>query len=353
MTRIVMDPGCGWDCRVLPQPTIEDLYKSIKWAKKRNTRVLHLAGHCTKELGFEWNATDEATESKTFDVELVSAFIGTAAGQHGPIECVVLNACCSENMGRMLLRHGVPNVVCWRTPVHDETAREMCGHFFSALGNDKKRKRDYYGAFAAAMKEMRPLSHTHGAKDLPHTVGVSASVGARGGQRGIVNPWEEEDVVLFLSNDGESEPIYLWRKRPVASAPLPATSEVEETVDAGLKEVFEQHGLGAVCIDVCRELGVTCLSDLEKHVTAQDVDDLPKYVKDTLKPAQKSKLKALIGRQLPAVGGRALLPRLSPARLVTCSTRGAERWTNLCLPKFAAFDKHSKDSLDVHGEAGL
>jgi hypothetical protein len=52
---------------------------------------------------------------------------------------------------------------------------------------------------------------------------------------------------------------------------------------------------------MCRELGVTCLDDLEKHVTAQDVDDLPKYVK----PVQKSKLKALIGGQLPAAGGRA------------------------------------------------
>jgi hypothetical protein len=62
-------------------------------------------------------------------------------------------------------------------------------------------------------------------------------------------------------------------------------------VDAELKEVFEQHGLGTVCIDVCRELGVTCLYDLDNHVTAQDVDDLPKSVKDTLKPEQKSKLK--------------------------------------------------------------
>ncbi len=72
-----------------------------------------------------------------------------------------------------------------------------------------------------------------------------------------------------------------------------------QTVDAGLKQVFEQCGLGAVCLDVCRELGVTCLYDLENHVTEQNVDDLPKYVK----PAQRSKLKALIGGQLPAAGG--------------------------------------------------
>ncbi len=72
-----------------------------------------------------------------------------------------------------------------------------------------------------------------------------------------------------------------------------------QTVDAGLQQVFEQCGLGAVCLDVCRELGVTCLYDLENHVTEQNVDDLPKYVK----PAQKSKLKTLIAGQLPAAGG--------------------------------------------------
>jgi hypothetical protein len=204
---------------VYPQPTIEDLYKSIELARQRNMRVLHLAGHARKECGFIWNANDEATASKTFDVEAISLAIGAVAGQQGPLECVVLNACCTVKMGRLLRQRGVPNVVCWQTPVHDETAREMCLHFFSALGNDKKRKRDYYGAFAAAMKEMRLLSQTHGAKDLPHTVGASASVGACGGQLGIVMPWEEVDVVLFLSNDCDSlsndcdsGPIYLWRK---------------------------------------------------------------------------------------------------------------------------------------------
>ena len=66
----------------------------------------------------------------------------------------------------------------------------------------------------------------------------------------MLQPWHMEDVVLFLSDDGDSEPIYLWRKRP-------------ESADAALKQVFEQHGLGALCIDVCRELGVTGLYDLE------------------------------------------------------------------------------------------
>ncbi len=138
----------------------------------------------------------------------------------------------------------MPNVLCWQTPVRDETARELCERFFRPLVEKKQAgKRDYKAAFAAAMNEMRPLSHTHGEKE-------PQSVGARGGQRGMLQPWHMEDVVLFLSDDGDSEPIYLWRKRP-------------ESADAALKQVFEQHGLGALCIDVCRELGVTGLYDLE------------------------------------------------------------------------------------------
>jgi hypothetical protein len=41
-----------------------------------------------------------------------------------------------------------------------------------------------------------------------------------------------EDVVLFLSNDGDSEPIYLWRERPVASVPLPASADAGHSVTA-------------------------------------------------------------------------------------------------------------------------
>ena len=102
LTRIVMDPVCRWDCRVHLQPTIEDLYKSIKLARQRNMRVLHLACLPREEGGFIWNADDEATSSKTFDVEDISLAIGAVAGQQGPLECVVLNACCTVEMGRLL-----------------------------------------------------------------------------------------------------------------------------------------------------------------------------------------------------------------------------------------------------------
>ena len=178
MTRIVMDPGCGWDCRVHPQPTIEDLYKSIELARLRNMRVLHVAGHARKECGFIWNANDAATASKTFDVEAISLAIGAVAGQQGPLECVVLNACCTVKMGRLLRQRGVPNVLCWLTPVQDETARELCERFFRPLVEDRAGKstgkRDYRRAFFAATDAMRSSAHTRGAAHLPR--GADASV---------------------------------------------------------------------------------------------------------------------------------------------------------------------------------
>ena len=125
MTRIVMDPGCGWDCSVNPQPTIEDLYTSISFARQRNVRVLHLSGHAREECGFIWNANDAATAHKTVDIEEISRAIGKVAGEKGPVECVVLNACSTEKMGRLLREQGVPCVLCWNTPVQDETAREL------------------------------------------------------------------------------------------------------------------------------------------------------------------------------------------------------------------------------------
>jgi hypothetical protein len=300
MTRIVMNPGCGWDCMVHPQPTIEDLISSIHLARQRNTRVLYLSGQRGMELGFEWNANDAAREIKTYDDVVVSALIGTqAVGQKGPIECVVLNACCTEKMGRMLRERGVPNVVCWKTEVQDETAREMCGHFFSALGTDKERKRDYKGAFEAAMNAMRPVSHTHGAKGLSDTVAASDSVDVRSRQRGIrgiVMPWEEVDVVLFLSNDGDSEPIYLWRKRPVASAPLPASAEVKGEPVLPWEPFWKELKLLQLRPEIVKRIG--------SHLTAETEGMLRNLVETILKEQEAgvSKCLRLSGNRLSGKG---------------------------------------------------
>jgi CHAT domain-containing protein len=100
--------------------------------------MLHLAGHAKRERGFIWNANDAATASKTFDVDELSCTIGEVAGQKGPLECVVLNACSTERMmGRLLRQRGVPCVLCWKTPVRDETAIKLCERFYRPLVKSK------------------------------------------------------------------------------------------------------------------------------------------------------------------------------------------------------------------------
>jgi len=260
-----------------------------------------------------------------------------AAGAKGPLECVVLNACSTEKMGRLLRTHNVPYVMCWKTPVQDETAKALCELFYRALVQDGSGERDYRRAFLGASNALRTSAYTHGAAQRPReeedvttsnamlysgttwddSVGLDilhdqAVGGVAQGQAtnrgGHVGPWHQEDVVLFLSKDGDCEPIYLWRETKVPlpllltpiAANIPADGAEsgcdEEVGDAALKALFVQHGLGALCADLCRELGVDGVDDLT-HVKPKDLDALPKYVKDKLKPVHKRKFKAMIASQ--------------------------------------------------------
>jgi len=325
MMREIMNPvnaGAKWDCHVNPQPTLHDLRCSIASCRQRNVRVLHLAGHGRKECGFIWNASDDATQSQEFDVEAISLAIGMAAGTNGPVECAVLNACSTWKMGLLLRTHNVPYVICWRTSVLDETAKEVCQRFYRALVENVSGVRDYKRAFYAATDGLRSSAHTGGASKMPrgamdlddshsnslssdhiHSSSTRSDSPREGGSslRGS-EPWHQQDVVLFLSKDGDSEPIYLWRKRPaLPSSDIPSALVVlelaaEKPVNAVLKALFEQHGLGALCVDVCQELGVVEVGDLSE-IDKEMLDDLPKYLKDQLKPLQKKRFLAMIASQ--------------------------------------------------------
>ena len=52
------------------------------------------------------------------------------------------------------------------------------------------------------------------------------------------------------------------RRSPFRIAVAGTHSTGKTTFLTRLKELFEQRGLGAVCGDVCRELGVGCVDDL-------------------------------------------------------------------------------------------
>ncbi len=108
MMRIFLNAESTWTCNVHPQPTLADLHCSTGQSRERNVRVLHLSGHAKEECGFIWNAIDAATAHKTVDIEEISRAIGKVAREKGPVECVVLNACSTEKMGRLLREQGVP-----------------------------------------------------------------------------------------------------------------------------------------------------------------------------------------------------------------------------------------------------
>ena len=291
MMRTVMNPGSGWVCNVHPQPTFQDFSTSITTTRRRNSLILHLAGHNKKRCGFLWNGDDAATTSQTFDMHAVALAIASVAGKNGPLECAMLNGCSTEEMARLLRQLGVPCVVCWRTPVQDETARELCALFYGALVEDTSGVRDYKRAFFAATDKLRLSAHTGGAArgqrdsdgsvssdyvgssglrneggdadmlrpqrddaPLEQTRMTSAAGGVPGegngsSTRGKEKPWQWEDVVLFLSEDGDSAPIYLWRARPVppaAPASTPQPAPCAAALDPALKSLLEQQGVGGL-----------------------------------------------------------------------------------------------------------
>jgi hypothetical protein len=261
ITRAILNHDTqGWECTAHPQPTLQDLRTSMASAAARNTKVIHLAGHGGRKQGFLFNGDDAATASAAIDIHDLTAIIGGAAGANGSIECAVLNACSTEKMGQLLRTAGMSHVVCWRTSVNDETAREFCRHFYQALveqtGNGSSPHRNYRGAFDAATAAMRVHAFTGGAaRPPPETAAVYAGKGLRAGVEGDcapgsrelddadlqseqsdielhatvtplgesgsaaptmrhkVFPWQEADVIQYLSVEGDSEAIYLWREQ--------------------------------------------------------------------------------------------------------------------------------------------
>jgi hypothetical protein len=104
--------------------------------------------------GFLW-LRNQAVSTEYEQISL-DTFIGILktelpGANGGTIECVVLNACETEDMGKKLRGAGVSHVVCWRSEVQDDTAREFAVEFYSSLNEqDQARPRDYRRAFQHA-----------------------------------------------------------------------------------------------------------------------------------------------------------------------------------------------------------
>ena len=59
--------------------------------------------------------------------------------------------------------------------------------------------------------------------------------------RGRAQPWHQEDVVVFLSQEGDSEPVYLWRNRPESEESL-TSGGVGPSMAAEVKALADPPG---------------------------------------------------------------------------------------------------------------
>jgi hypothetical protein len=110
-------------------------------------------------------------------VPAAAAALGTAStaggANGGTIECVVLNACDTEDMGKKLRSAGASHVVCWRSEVQDDTAREFALQFYASLNEqDPTRPRDYPRVFRHAVARIGSGGGTARAKTKHLVVGA-------------------------------------------------------------------------------------------------------------------------------------------------------------------------------------
>jgi GTPase SAR1 family protein len=137
------------------QPCFRNFSDSMLSARDRNVRLLHLAGHGNRRCGFFWlKSSAVSTEYEEVPIDRMSGILKTeAAANGGTIECVVLNACETEEMGKKLRIAGVSHVVCWRSEVQDMTAKRFALDFYAGL-NQQEQGQDYGRAFEQAVGRM-------------------------------------------------------------------------------------------------------------------------------------------------------------------------------------------------------
>lgn len=109
------------------------------------------------------------------------------------VEYVVLNACLTEEVGKML-REFVPFVVCWRSDVRDETPTNFFHQFYMALDSQVSHLRmkyayDYQHAFQQEVSRMGSYNNNANYRKLAKHMSDRAL-----------------DFVCLLSKDGDEFP---------------------------------------------------------------------------------------------------------------------------------------------------
>jgi len=180
------------DMRVNAQATFTHFSNSMRSARQNNVRGLHLTGHGTSRCGFYWlKRGASATQYEEIPVEKITGLVkieSVGGSDKGTIEFAMLNACETEEMGKKLRAVGVRHVVCWRSEVDDNTAREFALEFYRSIDQqDRAQATDFKRAFRQAVARMG-------------IGGGSARAAMKHLARGAV------DYVCLLSEDGDEFP---------------------------------------------------------------------------------------------------------------------------------------------------
>jgi hypothetical protein len=221
METVFQDQACGWRCNINLTAMISDFHTSIMSAKQRNVRVFHLGGHADEGVSFLWNADQRATNASEFNDDSIALLLGAVAGKNGPLECAVLNACYTYRTGQLLRKRGMPHVVCWPRKVEDSISQEFTEKFYRALvRNSTLSTRNYKSALMIAVGDMKNSQRTNRKqqnfrkKACPSCCQISCICrneisASDAGRKKTFSPDFRENVVQFLSEDGDSEETWL------------------------------------------------------------------------------------------------------------------------------------------------
>jgi hypothetical protein len=131
-----------------PQPTFQMFSDCMLTAAERNVRHLLFSGHGHSKWGFFWLKGGALEYEEIPTEKFIRLFKTEVAGAHGrgTIECVVLNACNTEGLGKKLRDADVSHVVCWRSEVYDSTAFTFTSNFYASYEESKDLKHSFLRA---------------------------------------------------------------------------------------------------------------------------------------------------------------------------------------------------------------
>lgn len=153
-----------------PRPTREHLHNAVL----EGFDVIHIASHGQKD-GFELHGLHGP---ELISLDEFSELVSSHAPRQRPVECIVLNACWSSEIGtRRALR--VAHTIAMQEQVADEAAVEFSAGFYDALGAGHDYEQCFrHGRLRVRDPQFRPIlliarngklgirSYTHDAEDL-------------------------------------------------------------------------------------------------------------------------------------------------------------------------------------------